>query len=161
MLSLLLIAALSGPRVAVAASAQDPVTAIAAQYTQAGHPAPVLTAGSTGKFYQQISAGAPFDLLFAADNTYTARLQGTRRAYARGRLALWAPKGGLDVTKGWAALRAPGLRHVAIANPALAPYGVAAEAALRKAGLYELIGPKLVLGESAAQATQFVQAGGA
>jgi molybdate transport system substrate-binding protein len=157
MLSLLLVAALAGPRVAVAASAQDPVAALAAAYAKAGHPAPTLTAGATGKFYQQIQAGAPFDLLFAADDTYTRKLAGTRRVYARGRLALWSP--GLDVRKGWGSLQ--GVRHLAIANPAVAPYGAAAVAAMKHAGVYGLLSHQLVLGESAAQATQFVVSGAA
>jgi len=157
MLSLLMLAALAGPRVAVAASAQDAVGAIAAAYVKAGHPAPAVTTGATGTFYQQLQAGAPFDLLFAADDTYTHRLAGTRRVYAHGRLALWAST--LDVRKGWPALAAA--RHVAIANPRVAPYGAAAVAAMRKAGVYAATEPKLVVGESAAQAAQFVGSGAA
>jgi molybdate transport system substrate-binding protein len=157
-------AAAEGPRVAVAASAYEAVEAIAAAYTQAGHPAPRLVSGATGKFYHQLKSGAPFDLLFAADAAYTRKLEAemktaARKRYARGRLVLWAPKNGIDVSQGLSSLQT--VKHVAIANPALAPYGKAAVLALQKARLFDALAPRLVMGESAGQAAQFVTTGAA
>jgi molybdate transport system substrate-binding protein len=113
---------------------------------------------------------APFDLYFSADVLFPKKLveQGLAPAdslftYAVGRLVLWVPKASpLDVEKlGLAALRSPAVRHVSIANPQHAPYGQAAEAALRSLGVYEAVREKLVYGENVAQALQFVQSGAA
>jgi molybdate transport system substrate-binding protein len=178
LLTILMLAALSAPpanaagpsqdaaNVAVAASAFDAVEAIATAYQTSGHTKPHLVTGSTGKFFQQIAAGAPFDLLFAADASYPTRLvvKGLahhRTRYAVGRLVLWAPKGGVDVSKGLGVLRRAAVRHLAIANPKLAPYGEAALAALQHEGLYNELAPRLVQGESASQAAQFVASGAA
>lgn len=157
-------AAAPGPRVAVAASAYEALEAIAAAYAKAGHPAPRLIAGATGKFYHQLQAGAPFDLLFAADAEYTQKLDderktAVRKRYARGRLVLWAPKGGIDVNQGLKGLK--GVKHLAIANPTLAPYGKAAVLALQKDALFDALAPRFVTGESAGQAAQFVTSGAA
>ena len=122
--------------------------------------------GSSGNFYAQIRNGAPFDLFLSADVQYPRDLakQGLARAdsvfvYAVGRLAVWVPAASpLDPAT---ALRDPSLRRVAIANPAHAPYGRAAEAALRQMGLYESVEKKLVLGENISQTLQFVQSGAA
>jgi molybdate transport system substrate-binding protein len=154
------------PNVAVAASAFDAIDALATAYQASGHVKPRLVTGATGRFYQQITAGAPFDLLFAADESYTHRLADKglavdRRTYAHGRLVLWAPKGGVQVSKGLAVLGLSSIKHVAIANPTLAPYGAAAIAALRHEGLYASVSHRLVQGESAAQAAQFVASGAA
>jgi molybdate transport system substrate-binding protein len=119
--------------------------------------------GSSGTFFAQLTAGAPFDLFLSADAGYPARLvaaglaiAGTEFHYAVGRLALFARHGSpVDPARGLAALAAPGPGKVAIANPAHAPYGRAAEAALAAAGLAAAVSPRLVLGENAAQAAQF------
>lgn len=127
-----------------------------------------VTAGASGTFFAQISAGAPFDLFFSADRDYPRRIVEAGLAepevvYAVGRLVVWVPAGSpLDVARsGLAALAAPAARKIAIANPALAPYGRAAEAALRAAGVYEAVKDRLVLGQSVAQAAQFAQSGAA
>jgi len=129
-----------------------------------------VTYGSSGNFYAQLANRAPFDVFLSADVAYADRLaeQGltaadSRFLYAVGRLALWVPRGSVAEVErvGLAALRDPAVRHVAIANPRHAPYGRAAEAALRHYGLYEQVQPKLVLGENVAQAAQFAQSGGA
>lgn len=127
------------------------------------------TYGSSGNFVAQIQGGAPFDLFLSADVEYTRRLAqegwtapGSEFVYGRGRIVLWVPReSSLDVARGLAALREPHVRKVAIANPRHAPYGRAAQAALRHAGLYDEVAAKLVLGENAAQAAQFVQSGAA
>jgi len=127
-----------------------------------------LTFGASGAFFAQLQSGAPFDAFFSADRDYPRRLvdEGLGDAevvYAVGRLVIWVPAGSpLDVARlGLAALAAPAARKIAIANPALAPYGRAAEAALRSAGIYDAVKGRLVLGESVAQAAQFAQSGAA
>jgi molybdate transport system substrate-binding protein len=124
------------------------------------------TYGSSGNFYAQIRAGAPFDVFLSADVDYPSRLAqdkigapNTLFIYGFGRLVVWVPADSkLDPAT---ALRQPSLGRVAIANPAHAPYGRAAEAALRGLGLYDALQAKLVLGENVAQAFEFVESGAA
>lgn len=128
-----------------------------------------MTFGSSGTFFQQISNGAPFDLYLSADLSYPRRLVEEGKAdgadlfgYAVGRLVVWAPNDSrVDPAGGLAALTQPAAAKVAIANPDHAPYGVAAVSAMRSAGIYEVVRPKLVLGENVAQAAEFVQSGNA
>lgn len=129
-----------------------------------------LSLGSSGGFYSQIANGAPFDLFLSADLEYPRRLveggwaeEGTLQVYALGRLVLWvADDSSLDVQgKGIEVLREPSVRRIALANPRHAPYGEAAVSALRAFGLWEVLEPKVVLGESVSQALQFVQSGAA
>ena len=127
------------------------------------------TYGSSGTFLAQIENGAPFDLFLSADLGYPRRLVEDGLAseadlfpYAVGRLVLWAGDGAaIDPADGLIALATPEVRNVAIANPEHAPYGAAAVAALRDAGVYESVRPKLVFGENVAQAAEFVQSGNA
>src|SRR5262249_5113318 len=126
--------------------------------------------GSSGKFFAQLANRAPFDLFLSADMEYPGRLIDAGLAdrdslfvYALGHLVLWAPPGSpVDVERlGTRALLGPAVRKIAIANPRVAPYGQAAEAALRNLHLYEQVKEKLVLGENVAQAVQHVQSGAA
>lgn len=128
--------------------------------------------GSSGQVFQQIMAGAPFELFFSADEDFVFRLADAGRTvdrgalYAIGRIVLVAPPGSdlpLDPEmRGLGErLRAGRVRRLAIANPEHAPYGLRAEEALRAAGLWEAIRPALVFGENVAQALQFALAGGA
>jgi molybdate transport system substrate-binding protein len=124
--------------------------------------------GASGSLFAQIQNGAPFDVFLSADTNYPYRLiesgHGTNFfVYATGHLALWAPNStNLDLEKlGLKSLLDPSVRKIAIANPAHAPYGRAAVAALKAAGIYEAITNSLVLGENVAQTAQFVQSGGA
>lgn len=128
------------------------------------------TFGSSGTFFAQISNGAPFDVYLSADAAYPRRLAEEGRAdpeslfvYAVGRVVVWVPNASpLDVEQlGVEALADPRARKVAVANPAHAPYGRAAEAAMRSLGVYDAVRPKLVLGESVSQAAQFVESGAA
>jgi len=122
--------------------------------------------GSSGNFYAQIRNGAPFDLLLSADVQYPRNLahDGLVPAdsvfvYGAGRIAVWVPSSSkLDPAT---ALRDPSVRRIAIANPQHAPYGRAAEAALRNMGLYDSLEKKLVLGENISQTLQFIQSGAA
>jgi len=130
---------------------------------------PVVIHGSSGSFFAMIENGAPFDLFLSADADYPRRLaakglsDGPVFLYAVGRLAVWVPSSSrLDLESlGLRALLDPSIRKVAIANPRHAPYGRAAEAALRTAGVWEGVREKLVLGENVAQAAQFVRSGAA
>ncbi len=129
-----------------------------------------LVLGSSGNLTTQIEHGAPFDLFFSADADHPAKLQqekliepGTLVRYAVGQLVVYVPKNSaLDFDHhGLAALTGPSVRKIAIANPRFAPYGRAAVAALRHAGLYETLEPRIVLGEDVSQTTQFVVSGNA
>jgi molybdate transport system substrate-binding protein len=126
--------------------------------------------GSSGNFYSQIPNGAPFDLFLSADIQYPRQLSEQGMAlpdslftYAVGRIAIWAPaSSALDVERlHERALESDSVKHIAIANPQHAPYGRAAEAALRSLGVYDRVGAKLVLGENIAQTLEFVQSGAA
>ena len=154
--------------VAVAANFAGAAEAIGKAFTaETGHRLQ-LTTGATGKLYAQISEGAPFAVLLSADAATPAKLErqgsavpGTRFTYAMGRLSLWSadPERIGDDPK--AALTAPDTLHVAIANPDLAPYGVAAREALTAMGLWETIRPKMVMGENIGQAFSMVDSGAA
>lgn len=129
-----------------------------------------ITYGSSGNFYSQLTNKAPFDMFLSADAGYVDKLitagvadQDTRFLYAIGQIVVWAPRESkLDVaTQGLQALVDPSVKKIAIANPAHAPYGRAAEAALRKNGIWEKVLDRLVLGENIAQTAQFVQNGSA
>lgn len=129
-----------------------------------------LSFGASGNFVAQITAGAPFDLFFSADESYPKRLIESGVAlpesfyrYATGRLVLWVPNASpIDLAgEGMQALLHPSIRKIAVANPAHAPYGKAAVAALQSSGLYERVQSRLVLGENISQAAQFVQSGNA
>ena len=126
------------------------------------------TYGSSGSMHAQLRQRAPFDVYLSADVEYprdlVARGIGSDRdlfTYATGRIVVWVP------TRSTLAIERDGLRalsgvsRVAIANPRHAPYGRAAEEALRKAGVWTTVSTKLVLGENVAQAAQFVQSGAA
>jgi molybdate transport system substrate-binding protein len=129
-----------------------------------------VTYGSSGNFYAQLSNRAPFDIYFSADVDYPRKLieQGladreTEFLYAVGRIVVWAPRRStIDLGRlGIRALLDPSVRKIAIANPKHAPYGRAAEAAMRKLGVYEQVQERFVYGENIAQTAQFIQTGAA
>jgi molybdate transport system substrate-binding protein len=128
-----------------------------------------VTYGSSGNFLAQLSNGAPFDVFLSADVAYPRKLaeQGLVAdevfLYAVGRIVVWVPKDSpLPLEqRGLEALREPAARRIAIANPQHAPYGRAAEAAMKSLGVYDTVKDKLVLGENIAQTAQFVQSGAA
>ena len=127
------------------------------------------TFGASGNFFAQISNGAPFDLFLSADVGFPAKVvekglaDGKAFTYAYGKLVVWVPKRStLDLDgKGLAALSDPAVQKIAIANPEIAPYGRAARAALEKAGLYEGLKGRIVMGQNVSQTAQFVQSGNA
>jgi molybdate transport system substrate-binding protein len=153
--------------VAVAANFTAPMQKIAKAFEQdTGHKAQ-LAFGATGKLYAQIKNGAPFAVLLAANAETPARLEkeglavaGTRFTYATGRLALWSKQANLVDDKG-EVLRSKsfeklGIYKIAMADPKLAPYGVAAMEVIQHLGVQANVVPKLVQGESIGQTYQFV-----
>lgn len=157
-------------RIAAAADLNVALGELVARFS-ASHAADVsVSYGSSGTFYAQLLNQAPFDMFFSADIEYPRQLasrgltaDGSEFVYAIGRLVVWAPaSSSVDVERlGLQALMAAPVAHVSIANPDHAPYGRAAIAAMRSAGVYERVRPKLVFGENVAQALQFVQTGAA
>jgi molybdate transport system substrate-binding protein len=154
-------------QVAVAANFAGPMQKIAAAFEQSTGHKVLQTSGSTGKFYAQIKAGAPFEILFAADDETPARLEtegagvaGSRFTYAIGKLVLWSSKPNVVDDKG-EVLKKAGFNHIAIANPKLAPYGLAATETIKAMGLTDALTPKYVVGENIAQTHQFVATGNA
>jgi molybdate transport system substrate-binding protein len=157
-------------RVAAAADLQFAMPELAAQFEQQVGKKILVSYGSSGNFFSQIENGAPFDLFFSADTAYPRKLDaaglaepGTLCSYAFGHIVIWmSPASMVDLSKeGWNVLLDPAVQKIAIANPAFAPYGRAAVAAMQKAGIYERVKNKLVYGENISQAAQFVQSGNA
>ncbi|MCC9598431.1 molybdate ABC transporter substrate-binding protein [Rubrivivax sp. JA1055] len=154
-------------QVAVAANFTAPAQKIAAQFEKdTGHVAK-LSFGATGKFYAQITNGAPFEVLLSADDETPAKLEkegqaapGTRFTYAIGTLVLWSAQPGVVDAQG-AVLKSGHFERVAIANPKTAPYGAAAVETMKALGVFDAVTPKLVQGENIAQAYQFVATGNA
>ena len=167
-----LVACAAGQEITAAAAADmnAVLPELAARYTKQTGRVVKLTFGSSGNLANQIRNGAPFDVLFSADEEYPKQLVADGLAagdslywYAVGRLVLWVPKeSALDLQKlGMTALLDPSVKKIAIANPQHAPYGRAAEAALKHFGIYDQVAAELVLGENVAQAAQFVESGNA
>ena len=173
---LLVLAMLAAPlaaqslRIAAAASLQGALDEVATSF-EGLHPGVKvqISYGASGSLTTQIQQGAPFDLFLAADMAYPmkaaehGRGRGEVFPYAEGQLVLWVRKDlGLDPSKdGLAALKDPRFSHIALANPKLAPYGAAAEAALRSVHLWDALQSKLVFGGNIAQTAQYLQVGAA
>ncbi|MFM8991567.1 MAG: molybdate ABC transporter substrate-binding protein, partial [Alphaproteobacteria bacterium] len=162
-----------GFAVAAASSLRPALDEVVAAFRAREGGGPVEVAyGASGNLARQVVAGAPFRLLFAADEASVLQVHAAGRAedagrvYARGRLALVVRRDGAVAADPrlaglLAALRAGAVRRLAIANPGLAPYGLAARQALEAAGAWPLAAPRIALGETVAQAAQFVVSGAA
>lgn len=153
--------------VAVAANFTAPMKQIAADFEKATGHKVVLSFGASGKFYAQIKNGAPFQLFLSADDEKPVQLEkdglvvpGSRFTYAVGTLVLWSAKPGFVDAKG-EVLRTGTYAKLAVANPKLAPYGLAAIETLTKLGLLATIQPKFVQGENISQTHQFISTGNA
>ncbi len=153
--------------VAVAANFTGPLAKIGEGFSAATGHVLKVSSGATGKFYSQIVAGAPFEVLIAADDETPKKLiaeghavAGTNFTYAIGKLVLWSAQPGFVDDQG-AVLASGKFSHVAVANPKLAPYGQAAMEVLKARGLTDAVAPRLVTAESIAQAYQFVVSGNA
>lgn len=156
--------------VAAAADLSAALQEVAASYERRTGVVVKLSFGASGALTQQIQNGAPFDVFFSADMDYPRQLIANGQAesatlylYAVGRLVLWVPKDSpLDVErKGMDVLLDNSVKKISIANPQHAPYGRAADSALKHYGLYDKISDRLVLGENVSQAAQFVESGNA
>ncbi len=154
-------------KVAVASNFAVPMKAIVTAFERESGHRVTLSFGSSGKFYAQISNGAPFSVFFSADQSKPTALEargltiaGSRFTYAVGQLALWSTT--LSYMKeGVGVLERAAFRKIALANPKLAPYGTAAEEVLINLGLKEKTQSKWVRGENIAQTYQFVSTGNA
>lgn len=154
--------------VAAAADLRSAFTEIGQAFEQETGTAVIFSFGSTGLLAKQIEYGAPFDLFAAANTSFldTLRDRGliiddSRRLYARGRIVLAVNKNTqLHVTQ-LSELIQPGIKVIAIANPHHAPYGVAAQQAMEKLGIWDRIKPKLVYGENIRHALELIQTGNA
>ncbi|MHC8306141.1 molybdate ABC transporter substrate-binding protein [Pseudomonas sp. PB3P13] len=154
-------------QVAVAANFTAPIQALAADFKKdTGHTL-VTSSGATGQFYTQIKNGAPFEVFLAADDSTPQKLEsegdavkGSRFTYATGTLALWSAKDNYVDANG-KVLSDNQYRHLSIANPKAAPYGLAATQVLAKLHLTDTVKAKLVEGQSISQAYQFVSTGNA
>jgi molybdate transport system substrate-binding protein len=153
--------------VAVAANFAEPLRAIARAFEASTGQAVRASSGSSGGLLAQIDHGAPFDVFLSADRARPKRLEraglavpGSRFTYALGRLVLHGPAltPGVD---GATLLRRGRFEHLAMANPDIAPYGLAARQTLEHLGLWRRLAPKIVQGESVAQTHQFVTSGAA
>lgn len=154
-------------RVATASNFRDTMSTLASRFeTETDHRV-TLIFGSTGKHFAQIMNGAPFDAFFAADASRPMRLEeknravtGSRFTYALGKLALWSPLEDFVDSRG-EILKVGKFRHLAIANPALAPYGQAAREVIEGLGLWQELQQRLVRGENVGQAFLYVSSGNA
>ena len=157
-----------------AASSLEPsLRAFAASFEEDTGARVTLLPGASGTIARQIEEGAPIDVFASADPAYTERLAaggfvvpGSVRSFGERRLvvvATFSVRGRGEMTSSWTTeLRSvERVRYIAIANPQTAPYGAAAVEALRSAGLWEALAPKIVYGESVAQVLQFVRTGNA
>jgi molybdate transport system substrate-binding protein len=172
-ISLILLGACASAQEITVAAAADMSAALPElvdAYTKKTGQTVKLSFGASGNLTNQIENGAPFDLFFSADEQYPQQLikeglafKDTLYRYAVGRLVLWIPNDSPLVLSelGINALLDPSIKKIAIANPATAPYGRAAEATLRHYEIYDHVSSRLVVGESIRQAAQFVESGNA
>ncbi len=151
---------------AVAANFTRPAEELAAAFkARSGHDV-VLSFGATGALYAQISQGAPFAVFLAADGERPSQavadglgVEGTVFTYAVGKVVLYSPS--LDLSDGVAVLAATEFRHIAMADPATAPYGAAGAEVIEKLGLTDTLASRMVTSQSITQALQFVESGNA
>jgi molybdate transport system substrate-binding protein len=154
-------------RIAVATNFASTMQALVERFEAGSEHTVRVSAGSTGTHYAQIKNGAPFAAFFSADEERPRLLEtegiavaGSRFAYAVGRLALWSARE--DYVDGDGRVLAAGeFRHLAIANPALAPYGAAARDVLRARGLWDTLQSRLVQGQDIGQTYSFIYTGNA
>lgn len=154
-------------RVATASNFRDAMSPLVSEFEKGSKHTVVAIFGSTGKHYAQIVNGAPFDVFLAADARRPVLLEqeglgipGTRFTYAIGQLVLWSPRENYVDATG-KVLDTGNFRHLAMANPDLAPYGAAAKKTLENLGLWLKVRQRLILGENISQAFLFVHSGNA
>jgi molybdate transport system substrate-binding protein len=159
----------SAVSVAAAANLIYALEALNAEFKRAEPDVAVTsTSGASGSLFAQIKNGAPFDIFLSADTEYPRQIvaeglgdPSTLRTFATGRLVIWTTRPNVDISNLAAAVRSPGVKKVALAQPKTAPYGRAAQAALEKLGAWSDAEPKIVFGENITQTAQFVETGNA
>ncbi len=154
--------------VAAAANYAGAIEVVAAEFEKATGHSVKITTGATGKLYAQIAEGAPFDVMLSADAKTPAKLEadglgvaGSSFTYAIGKLSLWSRDPSLIGADPAAALTAADTRYIAIANPDLAPYGIAAREVMQAMGLWDTVQPKIVMGQNIGQTFSLVDSGAA
>lgn len=163
-------AQVDAPAIAAASDLKFALEDIAARFRTDTRREVRLSFGSSGNYFRQIGQGAPFQLFLSADEDFVFKLHDSGRTedrgvlYATGRIVLFVPKGSSFTADAKMsglkqAIGSNVVRRFAIANPEHAPYGRAAEQALRKTGLWDALQGKLVLGENVSQAAQFASSG--
>lgn len=153
--------------VAAASDLQSAMEDITARFQKETGKTVKVIYGSSGNFLQQIQNGAPFDMFFSANQDYPKKLEadGLTEAdsfykYATGKIVVWVPNDSkLDISSGLPSLTNSAVKKVAIANPAHAPYGKAAVAAMKSEDVYEKLAGRLVMGENISQTASFAQTG--
>jgi molybdate transport system substrate-binding protein len=152
--------------VAVAANFTEAAKKIAQAFKAKTGNEAILSFGSTGQLYTQISQGAPFEVFLAADDARPKKavdeglaVKGSQFTYAIGKLVLWSHDSKL--VQGAETLKSGKFEKIAIANPTAAPYGAAAVQAMKAEGVYDKLQPKIVQGSNIAQTYQFVETGNA
>jgi molybdate transport system substrate-binding protein len=155
--------------VAAASDLQGAFGEIGKAFEADGHGKVLFTFAASGVLTKQLKEGAPFDLFAAANASFVddavnaGACDGSSKAlYARGHLVVWSKKNRkLAPPQALAELADARFVHIAIANPATAPYGVAAKEALAAAGLWDNVSPRVVLGENVRQTLQLAETGNA
>lgn len=151
-------------RIAAAANAQFVTQALKKAFQQKDPMNIQIIVSSSGKLTAQIEHGAPYDLFLSADMKYpdalykTGNTIGKPRIYAFGKLVLWTMNK-INLSEGIQIIKHPFIKTIAVANPATAPYGVAATASMRKVGIFNSVKSKIVYGESIAQVDSYVLSG--
>lgn len=152
--------------VSAAADLTDAFTEIGTLFEKETGAKVVFNFGSTGQLDQQIRQGAPVDVFASASLAYVENLEkdgfvipGTTALYARGRIGLWPRDNSPFYPQSIQHLARPEIKHIAIANPEHAPYGIAAMQAFQTTSIWEAVKPKLVMGENASQAIQYAKTG--
>jgi len=156
-------------RVAAASSLSFVADELASAFERTSGHTVLLSLGASGSLYAQLVAGAPFDIFLSADTAYPRRLESDGRVaensfvvYARGRLSLWlAARTRLKVSEFSTGLAGPRLHRLALANPHVAPYGLAARQALERADIWDRLQGRLVFGESVTQTAHMAKSGAA
>jgi len=154
-------------QVAVASNFTAPMQQIASGFEKSSGHKVQLVFGATGKLYAQIKNGVPFEVFLSADDKIPVKLEneneavkGSHFTYATGKLVLWSATAKRVDDKG-TVLKAGNFKHLAIADPETAPYGVAAQQSLQALGLLDATKEKFVFGENITQTYQFVASGNA
>jgi molybdate transport system substrate-binding protein len=160
----------ASPEITVAAAANftDAFTELEKEFTARTGIRVRISFGATADLAKQIENGAPFDVFAAADVEHVDKLNsegllvnGTNHLFARGRLVLWIPPNSSFTLNRIEDIARPEVERIALAKPDVAPYGRAAVEALRALNLWEQIEPKVIYGQSVAQAKQYAATGNA